>query len=122
MSDKTHDTGGAGGVGGDRQDRDTSNAAGTQTARAAFRLARASTWLPARRNQLPATSAGPRPGADTAPVADHLTGAQPPPGGDGAVGDRGAEQFGPGLRGAFLGQELSHVEVDDDRGDPRPVL
>src|SRR2546430_1124143 len=42
--------------------------------------------------------------------------------GHGALRDRGAEQLGQGSRRAFLRQELSHVEIDDDRGDPRPVL
>jgi hypothetical protein len=40
----------------------------------------------------------------------------------GAFGYRGAEQLGQRGRSAFLRQELSHVEVDNDRGDPRPVL
>ena len=40
----------------------------------------------------------------------------------GAFGDRGAEQFGQRLRGALLRQELPNIEVEDDRGDPRPVL
>jgi hypothetical protein len=35
---------------------------------------------------------------------------------------RDAEQLGQRLRGALLGQELPGVQVDDDRGDPRPVL
>ena len=37
-------------------------------------------------------------------------------------GQRDAEQLGQRLRGAVLGQELPGVQVDDDRGDPRPVL
>ena len=53
--------------------------------------------------------------------------AQPP---GGAGGDarhrpgrqRDAEQLGQRLRGALFGQELPGVQVDDDRGDPRPVL
>ena len=43
-------------------------------------------------------------------------------GGHGAVGERGAEQFGQRLRGALLGQELPDIQVEHDRGDPRPVL
>ena len=43
-------------------------------------------------------------------------------GGHGALRDRGAEQLGPRLGGALLGQELPRVPVKDDRGDPRPVL
>jgi hypothetical protein len=35
---------------------------------------------------------------------------------------RNAEQLGQRLRGPVLGQELPDVEVDDDCGDPRPVL
>jgi hypothetical protein len=35
--------------------------------------------------------------------------------------DRGGEQLGERGRGALLRQELPHVEVEDDRGDPRPV-
>ena len=41
---------------------------------------------------------------------------------DGALRDRGAEQFGQRLRGALLRQELSHIQIQHDRGDPRPVL
>ena len=41
---------------------------------------------------------------------------------DGALRDRGAEQFGQRLGGAFLRQELSHIQIQHDRGDPRPVL
>ena len=40
----------------------------------------------------------------------------------GALGDRGAEQLGQRLRGALLRQELPDIEVEHDRGDPRPVL
>ena len=35
---------------------------------------------------------------------------------------RDAEQLGQRQRGAVLGQELPGVQVDHDRGDPRPVL
>jgi hypothetical protein len=51
-----------------------------------------------------------------------------PPGGAGGDGrdragrQRDAEQFGQRLCGPLLRQELPGVEVDDDRGDPRPVL
>jgi len=53
--------------------------------------------------------------------------AQPPGRAGGQARDRpgrqrDAEQLGQRLRGALLGQELAHVQVDDDRGDPRPVL
>ena len=53
--------------------------------------------------------------------------AQPPGGAGGEPADRpgrqrDAEQLGQRLRGALLGQELPDVQVDDDRGDPRPVL
>ena len=41
---------------------------------------------------------------------------------DGALGHRGAEQFGQCLGGAFLRHELAHIQIQDDRGDPRPVL
>jgi hypothetical protein len=40
----------------------------------------------------------------------------------GGFRDRGAEQLGQRLGGALAGQELADVEVDDDRGDLRPVL
>ena len=40
---------------------------------------------------------------------------------DGPGGNRDAEQLGQRLRGALLRQELPGIEVDDDRGDPRPV-
>ena len=40
---------------------------------------------------------------------------------DGALRDRGAEQFGHRLRGALLRQELSHIQIQHDRNDPRPV-
>jgi hypothetical protein len=40
----------------------------------------------------------------------------------GALTQRGAEQLRQRLGGAFLGQELAHIQVEDDRGDPRPVL
>src|SRR3982751_2191215 len=40
----------------------------------------------------------------------------------GGVGDRGTEQVRQRLDGALLGQELSDIEVEDDCGDPRPVL
>jgi hypothetical protein len=46
-------------------------------------------------------------------------------GGDGrdrAGRQRDTEQLGQRLGGALLRQELPGVEVDDDRGDPRPVL
>src|SRR6266511_3803461 len=42
--------------------------------------------------------------------------------GDGTTRQWGAEQFGQGLGGAFLGQELPDVQIHHDRGDPRPVL
>ena len=53
--------------------------------------------------------------------------AEPPGGAGGDRRDRpgrqrDAEQLGQRLRGALLGQELPGVQVDDDRGDPRPVL
>lgn len=41
---------------------------------------------------------------------------------DSAFADRGAKQLGQRPGGALLGQELPHVEVKDDRSDPRPVL
>ena len=37
-------------------------------------------------------------------------------------GDPAAEQFGQRRRGALLGQELPDIQVEHDRGDPRPVL
>ena len=40
----------------------------------------------------------------------------------GALADRGAEQLGQRRGGALLGQELPDVEVEHDRGEPRPVL
>jgi len=42
--------------------------------------------------------------------------------GDGARRQRNTEQLGQRLRRPPLGQELADVQVDDDRGDPRPVL
>ena len=53
--------------------------------------------------------------------------AQPPGGprgerGDRPRGQRDAEQLGQRLRRPLLGQELPDVQVDDDCGDPRPVL
>ena len=41
-------------------------------------------------------------------------------GGDGAVGHGDAEQFADGDGGAFLGQELSHEQVDDDGAHTGP--
>ena len=38
----------------------------------------------------------------------------------GALRDRGAEQLGQRARGALLGQELPDIQIQDDRGDPRP--
>ena len=38
------------------------------------------------------------------------------------IRDRGTEQFSQGLGGAVFGQELAHVQVDHNCGDPRPVL
>jgi hypothetical protein len=49
-------------------------------------------------------------------------GAAPGHGRHRGLADRGAEQLGQRLGGALLGQELPHVEVEHDRGDPRPVL
>lgn len=43
-------------------------------------------------------------------------------GGHGGVGDRGAEQLGQRLGGALLRQELPHIQIEDDRSDPRPIL
>jgi hypothetical protein len=53
--------------------------------------------------------------------------AEPPGGAGGQCCDRpgrqrDAEQLGQRLRGALFGQELPGIQVDDDRGDPRPVL
>ena len=62
------------------------------------------------------------------PVADLVEEPVEPVGGapghrrHGAIGDRGAEQLGQRRRGALLGQELPDIQVEDDRGDPRPVL
>jgi hypothetical protein len=42
-------------------------------------------------------------------------------GGDRPRRDRDAEQVGQRLRGPLLRQELPDIQVDDDRGDPRPV-
>ena len=42
--------------------------------------------------------------------------------GHGGVGERGAEQLGQRFGGALLRQELPDIEVEHDRGDPRPVL
>ena len=41
---------------------------------------------------------------------------------DGALGHRDAEQFEQSLGGEFLRHELAHIQIQDDRGDPRPVL
>jgi hypothetical protein len=43
-------------------------------------------------------------------------------GGHGGIRHRGAEQLGQRLGGALLGQELPDIQIEHDRGDPRPVL
>lgn len=63
-----------------------------------------------------------QPGGDLGQEFGEVTGGAAGHSGDGAVGERNAEQFADGLGGPLLGQELAHEQVEDDRAHHRPVL
>ncbi len=80
---------------------------------------------PSTRNPVssnPATSAAAMPSRTRSRKSIEPPGSAGGDPGDRAGRQRDAEQLSQRLRGALLGQELPGVQVDDDRGDPRPVL